>query len=104
MREAVQQRWFPKDARGIFPPTAVSERLNNGRKKVADLALVKASVEDGRFFFLNAREQRLLNARFFPKDDLTPTLGQIAEELGLGSASSARRAQEQILKKLRQSK
>lgn len=91
--EARQERW------GMF-----TSKEFQRRKNAANLALVRASVEDGRFLSLNPVEQRIISERFYPEDGAPTSFSELAKELGLGSASSAKRAQENILKKLRKAK
>ena len=90
-----ETKWFPDDAKGIFP----TGEFPRGKKNSADLALARASIEDERFLSLNPTEQRIISARFFPEDGLPSTFGELGKELGM-SGSTVRKTQERILKKL----
>ena len=95
------QSWFAEDAKDVFPPR--SKRFTRGKKNSASLSLVRDAINNSSFDSLNPTEQRILQARFLTGRHLPATFGKIGEELGM-SYSSARRATEKILEKLRKAR
>lgn len=106
MREATTKPWTRKEMKLLIdqvPKPITPERYPPNPKVSADLSLIRAARQDGRYLDLNDVQKRIIDARFPLDDEIPRSFTSLGEELG-SSASSIRRSYEQIIKNLRKQK